>query len=105
MSDNDGWRCFFCGEVFTTAVDARNHFGADQMAETACRIKADGEFALLKALRNAEDRLARYVAEDSDILRAMYAMQADHATKVRRAEEQGYARGLADAHHLRSAAE
>ena len=105
MTTIDEWRCFFCGEVFVTKVDARNHFGADPIADTACRIKADGEFALLQALRNAEDQLARYRVEDSDILRVMYAMQADHAAKVRRAEEQGYARGLADAHHQGSAAE
>ena len=95
----EAWRCFFCGDTFTTQVDARNHFGTDQMAQTACQIKAAGEFALLQALRNAEDDLARYRAEDSDILRAMYSAAADHGTALKREEEKGYARGLRDANY------
>jgi hypothetical protein len=91
------WRCFFCDEVMTTEVDARNHFGSNEHSEPACRIKAAGEFALLQALRNAEDLLARYRNEDSDVLRAMWSAQADHLTALRREEERGYARGLSDA--------
>lgn len=91
------WRCFHCDEVVRTEVDARNHFGSTEASEPACLIKAPGEFALLQALRNAEDELARYRREDSDVLRAMWSMQADHATALRREEEKGYARGLEDA--------
>lgn len=91
------WRCFFCDDVFTAYVDARNHFGCDQAAEAACQIKAAGEFALLQALRNAEDELARYRVEDSDVLRAMWSMSVDNETALRREEEKGYARGLRDA--------
>jgi len=91
------WRCFHCDEVFTTEVDARNHFGSDQSSEPACQIKVAGEFALLQALRNAEDQLARYRNDDSDVLRAMWSAQADHATALRREEEKGYERGLRDA--------
>src|SRR4029077_15419037 len=94
------WRCFHCDQVFTERVDARNHFGGDEGATPACLIKAAGEFALLQALRNAQDELARYRAEDSDTLRAMASMQADHAVALRRAEEEGYARGLKDAREV-----
>jgi hypothetical protein len=91
------WRCFHCDEVFRTQVDARNHFGSTEASDPACKIKAPGEFALLQALRNSEDELARYRREDSDVLRAMWSMQADHATALQREEEKGYERGLRDA--------
>lgn len=35
--------------------------------------------------------------EDGNIIRAMYSMSADHAQALRREEERGYAKGLADA--------
>lgn len=91
------WRCFHCDDVFHTEMEARNHFGSTQESEPACRIKVAGEFALLRALRNAEDTLSRYHAEDSDVLRAMASMQSDHAIALRREEEKGYERGLRDA--------
>lgn len=90
------WRCFHCGEVCRSEVDARNHFGSTESSEPACLIKAAGEFALLNALRNAEDQLARYRAEDSDTLRAMYSMKSDHKVALLREEESGYAKGVAD---------
>lgn len=90
------WRCFHCDDVFHTEIEARNHFGSTQDADPACRIKVAGEFALLQALRNAEDELARHRSADSDVLRAMHSMQADHATALRREEEKGYERGLRD---------
>lgn len=96
LATTKDWRCFHCDEVFHTEMEARNHFGGTQDAEPACRIKVAGEFALLTALRNAEIELARYRREDSDIIRAMHSMQADHAQALRREEEKGYARGLKD---------
>ena len=93
------WRCFHCGDTFTRAQKrwAREHFGRDSMAEPVCLIRSAGESALLTALRNAEDELAQRRAEDSDVLRAMWAMSADHAEALKREEERGYARGVADA--------
>lgn len=90
------WRCFHCGEVITHPTDAKNHFGRNEGSEPVCRIKAAGEFALLQALRNAEETIDRYRMEDSDILRAMSSMQADHIQALRRQEELGYSRGLSD---------
>jgi hypothetical protein len=91
------WRCFHCDEVFRTQVDARNHFGSTEASDPACKIKAAGEFALLEALRNAEDELARYRNEDSDVLRVLWSTRADHAAALGREEEKGYARGVRDA--------
>ena len=93
------WRCFHCGDTFTRAEErwARKHFGGDESAEPVCLIRSAGEAALLTALRNAEDALARYRAEDTDLMRGMWAMQADHATALRREEERGYEKGMRDA--------
>lgn len=91
------WRCFHCDDVFTTEVDARHHFGSSQASDPACLMKVAGEFALLEALRNAEDELGRYRNEDSDVLRVLWSTRADQGQALRREEEKGYARGLEDA--------
>jgi hypothetical protein len=93
------WTCFHCGETFPVVGLAADHFGADETAQPACRIKAGHERNLVAALRDAEAQLARYRAEDSDTDRAMAAMGADHDRALRRAEEKGYERGLRDARH------
>ena len=82
------WRCFHCDEVFTDPEDARRHFG-DDLSDAACQIDAS-------AVREMERELARYRAEDSDKDRDMYRMQAEHTVALRRAEEEGYRRGLID---------
>lgn len=99
MPDPVYWRCFHCGETFTRKQErwAREHFGRDSSAEPVCLIRTAGEGALLAALRKAEDELAGYRAEDGEILRAMYAMQADHRQALVREEEKGFERGVKDA--------
>jgi hypothetical protein len=108
------WRCFHCDEVFISFRCAREHFGADEGALTGCQIKSH-EGHILVALRRAEDDLARLRAEDSDLMRAIYSLEADKARAVREAEERGYAKGVADmqaqghcpepaAHSIKSAA-
>jgi hypothetical protein len=89
------WRCFHCDEVFTTAREAASHFGGEEGALTACQIKAF-EFHLVHRIRDLEDQLARYRAEDSDVMRSIMTLEADHRQALIRAEEQGYARGLRD---------
>ncbi len=103
MSEKSGdrtayWRCFHCGETFTMAQErwAREHFGDDDTAKPVCLIRSAGESALLSALRSAERELATYRREDNRILRAMWAMQADHAVALIREEERGYEKGLKD---------
>lgn len=83
------WRCFHCDQVFATKEEARLHFGSSEMAEASCTVDA-------KRLREVEALLARYQAEDSDLDRKYHAMVADHAVALRRAEEEGYAKGLRD---------
>lgn len=99
MSRKVHWRCFHCGETFTLAQRrwAADHFGRAQDAEPVCLIRTAGESALLSALREAEDQLVGYRADDSLTQRAMSAMQADHAQALVREEERGYAKGVADA--------
>src|SRR5690606_36152060 len=101
------WRCFHCGETFTKAQEllARQHFGRDEGELPVCQMRVPGEHHLLIALRKAQDELAGYRAEDSDMIRAFYAMQADHAQALRREEERGYEKGLADGRAALQAAE
>jgi len=82
------WRCFHCDEVFVDQQRAAAHFGNYESAP-ACKISDED-------VRKLEQELARYRNEDSDLDRAYHAMQADHAVALRREEEKGYARGLAD---------
>lgn len=57
------WRCFHCGEVFTTVGGAADHFGSHQFAEPGCLIdqvaleeggKTERGRGLLMALRKME---------------------------------------------------
>ncbi len=91
-----GWTCFHCGETFMAPGAARAHFGADPFDEPGCRIKFGDERRLLMALRRAQTELARYRAEDSDVIREMHGLLAEHARALIREEEKGYARGLRD---------
>jgi len=93
------WRCFHCGETFTLLQKrwAAEHFGRSELDTPVCLMRVSGEGSLLTALRNAQEELDRRRAEDSDVIRAMHAMSADHAAALRREEERGYERGLRDA--------
>lgn len=87
------WRCFFCDEVFTSRRWAAEHFGAQQGETVACKLSSH-EGHILAALRKAEDELARYRADDGDLMRSIYALEADKNVAVRQAEERGYAKGI-----------
>ena len=92
-----GWRCFHCGENFTTEAGAREHFGLSEDATPACVIKGS-EGGLVKALREAEaaaaEAIATLHAESSEVERAYQAFRSRHEYAVQAAEETGYARGL-----------
>lgn len=92
------WRCFHCGEAFTKAQErwAREHFGANEDAPPVCQMRVPGEHHLLTILRKTQAELDAYRAEDTDLWRALYAQAADHAAALRREEERGYEKGLAD---------
>jgi hypothetical protein len=89
------WRCFHCDTVFRNARDAREHFGATELQLTGCQIKGH-EYALLRVIREQEEELARHRADDSNIMRAMEVMRYEHVDALRRAEEAGYNKGVAD---------
>jgi len=93
----EGWQCFHCGEVFTTVGGAEDHFGGAPLALAGCQIKVGAERGLLMELRKAENLLAKYRSEDSEIVVAMRKQQGRHADAIRLAEELGYERGLRDA--------
>jgi hypothetical protein len=95
-----GWTCFFCDETFTTPGEARDHFGNTPIATAGCQIKFGEERGLQIALRRAEKELASYRAEDTEKDRAYWAMQAKQVGELRRAEEEGYARGLSDGREI-----
>jgi hypothetical protein len=83
------WRCFHCDEVFTDRASAALHFGPRIYSDPACAVDA-------AKLRDLELQLDAYRQEDTDLHRAMHAMQSAHQVALRREEEKGYARGLAD---------
>ena len=87
------WRCFFCDEVFTRRVDAAEHFGEEDYP--ACKI-APHEKHLITYIRKLQRELRRYRSEDSDVMRSIMTLEADHVTALRRAEEDGYNKGVRD---------
>jgi hypothetical protein len=89
------WRCFFCDEMFTREQDAREHFGPVAYSVAACQIKGY-EGGLVEFIRQQERELAKYRAEIDPLTRTIEALQAEGVTAIRRAEEEGYARGVAD---------
>jgi flagellar biosynthesis/type III secretory pathway protein FliH len=98
------WRCFFCDEVFKSYRAAAEHFGRDDSCEAdaaACKIAAH-EGHLVHYIRKLEDELRRYQTEDSDVMRAIMTLEAERQMALRRAEEEGYAKGLQDGRSLKS---
>jgi hypothetical protein len=92
------WRCFFCDEVFTGFKHAAEHFGVDDACEAdipACKLTSH-EGHLVTYIRKLEKELRRYMSEDSDVMRSIQALEADHRTALTRAEEKGYAKGVED---------
>lgn len=95
MRDQRAWRCFHCDGVFANPNLAAEHFGADPAAMPACKITAH-ERHLVTYIRRLEDDLARYRAEDSDVMRSIMVLEADHRQALIRAEEDGYGKGVRD---------
>jgi len=93
--DAKSWRCFHCDEVFTDPKEARTHFGDVQGSKAVCTYTAD-------EIRHNEWCLRRYREEDTDLHRQIAHMQTEHTQALMRAEESGYAKGLADGRALAS---
>jgi hypothetical protein len=90
------WRCFHCDEVFSDADSAREHFGYSQMETPGCKLN-EIEGGLLGIVRRQEEQLRKFYSEETASYREFYALGAEHSQALRREEEKGYARGLADA--------
>lgn len=88
------WRCFHCDELFTARRWAAEHFGKDGDLP-ACKLKSH-EGHLVTYIRKLEDQLESYRNDDSDIMRSMYSLEADHRSALIRAEEDGYNKGVRD---------
>lgn len=89
------WRCFHCDEVFTSHKWAAEHFGYQECGEPACKLKSH-ERHLVTYIRDLEGQLEQYRAEDSHVMRSIYALEADHRQALIRAEEEGYNKGVRD---------
>lgn len=84
------WRCFHCEAVFTEPQSAAEHFGTSERQQPACQID-------IAEYRRMEEVDRRHGEEDTDLHRQIHAAQCEGASQARRAEEAGYARGLAQA--------
>lgn len=87
------WRCFHCNETFWRRASAAAHFGSSLYDTPVCQIPAE-------QIRHMESQLTLYREEDTALHRQIYSMQAKHNIDLRREEEKGYARGLADGRAL-----
>lgn len=87
---HDYWRCFHCDSVFTDKEQAALHFGVSEHDAPACLINIDH-------VRWLEEQHRRAVDEDTQALRTVRSMTSDHERLRRSAEEEGYAKGIADA--------
>ena len=85
-----GWTCFHCDEHFTDAESASIHFGTHEIQRPACLINA-AEY------RSMEERVRECANEDSELHRQLRRQASNHKLELQRAEESGYAKGLADA--------
>lgn len=95
---NPHWCCFFCDEIFTTRGLAAEHFGTEvgcSYPTPACQIKAH-EVHLVTYIRKLEEELGVWNGESHQIQQAIVTLEFEVAGKVRRAKEDGYARGVAD---------
>lgn len=89
----EGWTCFHCGMHFGGNFkgwqEAFHHFGSDVQGDAWCQYTA-------RQVRGLEDLLRSYQQEDTPRDRHLASIQAEHVTALRREEERGYARGMAD---------
>lgn len=83
------WVCFHCDEAFHDREKAIEHFGRWQTHQPACQIDI-AEYRRMEALDEA------WRNESSEIQVSMQAMLSKHLHEKRRAEEDGYDKGIQD---------
>lgn len=88
-SSSKTYTCFHCKEAFDEK-EAAVHFGVSETSPAACAIDIE-EYRRMEAL------VAQYHHEDTDLHKEIASLHSEIATQTRKAEEEGYARGLADA--------
>lgn len=88
------WRCFYCDDVFKDRDAAAEHFGSYLHSEPACKINI-AKYREMEA--NVEHWTHAVHEETLDCHRALAAARSEHSTALRREEEAGYAKGVADA--------
>jgi hypothetical protein len=103
------WRCFHCEFETSDHAEAQSHFGDDSDAPALCIFWAtleDAERAHeyqqmvleLNAIRESVIRLnAAFDNECSEGMRLFRELESKMQQEIRRAEEEGYAKGLRDA--------
>jgi hypothetical protein len=74
--------------VCADAEAARLHFGSSEHQQPGCQID-------LAEYRRMEEVNRRHCEEDTELHRALHRMECEHRTALVRAEEAGYAKGLA----------
>lgn len=100
------WSCFHCGETFDNETCAREHFGNDEMRDPGCVEKLKGgDLGLLRRVRELEEQLIPYLTETSAVESYVHGLNAEHAAALRREEERGYNKGVADMRSELAAAE
>lgn len=92
------WRCFHCNATFANNAagrqGAKRHFGGVDDTPV-CKIE-EWHYPIAEYVRQLNNELASYRAEDSLIIRAMAGMKMKHEQDIRDAEEAGYAKATAD---------
>lgn len=94
----DAWRCFHCDKTFTDPECAAEHFGRFEDCQPACKIGVE-------QFRKMEAELANWRVGNDTATREFYRLGADHYRKERRAEEEGYEKGLRDGQALAASPE
>lgn len=88
------WRCFHCDAVFRSVHEAGIHFGSDESATCACLLPHEQH--LVEHIRGLEKQLETYRTESDRIMCSIMTLESDHRTALRRAEEEGYNKGVQD---------
>jgi hypothetical protein len=88
------WRCFHCDTVFRSEQQARIHFGSDESATCACVLPHEQH--LVDHIRDLEQQLDSYRADNIPILKSIMTLESDHRQALIRAEESGYNKGVRD---------
>lgn len=92
------WRCYFCDEVFRSRDKAALHFGcfeACEVDEPACKLMQHQE-RFMEYVRGLEQEIRLYQDDNTPLQKAMWDLSDTMNSKVKEAEEKGYAKAVQD---------